>query len=86
MQDKINQNEDFSKFVMFSHEAKFCNNGTEVLKNKVYETPFQHTDTLKNRIRAACREITFEILTRVRHSFITRAQAYLQNEGGILNI
>ncbi|RZC31779.1 hypothetical protein BDFB_008030, partial [Asbolus verrucosus] len=27
MQDKINQNDDFLKFVMFSDEAKFCNNG-----------------------------------------------------------
>ncbi|RZC36793.1 hypothetical protein BDFB_004405 [Asbolus verrucosus] len=34
-------------------------------------------DILKNRIRAACREITLEILTIVRHSFVTRAQARL---------
>ncbi|RZC33107.1 hypothetical protein BDFB_013783 [Asbolus verrucosus] len=38
-------------------------------------------DTLKNRIRAACRQITPEILTRVPHSFVTRAQACLQNDG-----
>ncbi|RZC32173.1 hypothetical protein BDFB_014968 [Asbolus verrucosus] len=52
----------------------------------MYEILFQHMDALKNRIRAVCREITPEILTRVRHSFVTRAQACLQNEGGILSI
>ncbi|RZB66620.1 hypothetical protein BDFB_008679, partial [Asbolus verrucosus] len=83
VQDKINQNEGFLKFVMFSDEAKFYNGGNgavnrhqalenphfflwRVLKNKVHEIPFQDVDSLKNRIHV-------EILTRVRHSFGTRA-------------
>ncbi|RZC32433.1 hypothetical protein BDFB_010835, partial [Asbolus verrucosus] len=119
----------FLKFVMFSDETKFCNNGAVnchnchyyalknlrwirqmrriwfymmlfhqilyeipdltlvdcflwgVLKNKLYETRFQDMNTLKSRIRAACREIIPEILTRIRHSFVTLAQACLQNDG-----
>ncbi|RZC37091.1 hypothetical protein BDFB_012324 [Asbolus verrucosus] len=43
--------------------------------------PFQDTDTSKNRIRSVCREITSEILTRLRHSFVTRIQACSQNDG-----
>jgi len=51
-------------------------------KEEVYETRPQNPDELKDRIRAACRKITPEMLREARTSFLQRVRLCVAQHGG----